>query len=287
MKYSLKEQYRKILNEEIASIKSKRTNFEEELYNISFDNNGEISSGKKIKVSDEYQERIKICNQFTVEPSNKVLEFIRKHEKVSPITNKKHGITIRKYVEELDLNGIVNRLNKYYRETIFWKPNTAKRIGRGEVSANLAFYTLVPGVPEYTEEHSEPDFVALKNKNNLDPKNYIVTENIFKYFVKFLEIDTTFRTPQEKLFEKAYLFSNNTSILKEYENLKSKLLEEKINSVLKNEDILSRLLQDQIVLHFFYREGMYQNKIKNDKVIYKAVSLLENEPKYYQILSGK
>lgn len=126
-----------------------------------------------------------------------------------------------------------------------------------------------------------------KNKNNLDPKNYIVTENIFKYFVKFLEIDTTFRTPQEKLFEKAYLFSNNTSILKEYENLKSKLLEEKINSVLKNEDILSRLLQDQIVLHFFYREGMYQNKIKNDKVIYKAVSLLENEPKYYQILSGK
>lgn len=126
-----------------------------------------------------------------------------------------------------------------------------------------------------------------KNKNNLDPKNYIVSKNIFKDFVKFLETDTTFRTPQEKLFEKAYLISNNTSILKEYENLRSKLLEEKINSVLKNEDILSRLLQDQIVLHSFYREGMYQNKIKNDKVIYKAVSLLENEPKYYQILSGK
>lgn len=164
MKYSLKNEYKKLLNEEIASIKSKSTGFEEKLYDIRFDRNKEnISFGTPHDVNDVDQSLVKICQQFTTEPANKILDFL-KIRKISSVTGKQHGPTLRKYVGDDDINKICARLNRYFKETIFWEPNTSKRTGRGEVSVNLAYYTLTDGVDEYNHaEHKEPDFVALRS----------------------------------------------------------------------------------------------------------------------------
>ena len=164
MKYSLKNEYKKLLNEEIASIKSKSTDYEEELYDIKFSSDGTISNGSKVSISDEYKDRISLCSLFTSEPSNKIMDFIKRIEKISSKTGKKHGITVRMYVGNMSLEDIVSRLNKYYTETIFWQP--INRIGRGEIATNIAFYTLTKGVPGYSSSHKEPDFVAARYPGN-------------------------------------------------------------------------------------------------------------------------
>jgi len=126
-----------------------------------------------------------------------------------------------------------------------------------------------------------------ENTNIADPENYVFTKTDFKKFTNYLVSYTTFVTPQEKMFEKAYLATENNAIAKEYQNLKNSLVEQKLSAIKKNEDILTNLLQEEILLKYYFKEGVYQNRIKKDEVISQAVNLLNNQPKYNQILSGK
>ena len=119
------------------------------------------------------------------------------------------------------------------------------------------------------------------------PKNYKFSNTDFKSFTSFLEKDTTFVTDQERLFKEAYLSSENSGISKEYEKIKEKLLEDKISEIAKNKDILSILLEEEVLEKYYYKEGVYVHHLKNDTTISEAVKLLKNEAAYKQILSGK
>ena len=126
-----------------------------------------------------------------------------------------------------------------------------------------------------------------QNKNIADSESFRFTKTDFKNFTKYLEKDTTFLTPQEKLFEDAYKSSQNSLISEEYASLKSKLVTQKLIAIKKNEDILTNLLKEEVLLKFYYKEGVYKNKLKKDETISEALNLLKNQQKYYQILSGK
>ena len=126
-----------------------------------------------------------------------------------------------------------------------------------------------------------------QNKNIADSKSFNFTKTDFKNFTKYLEKDTTFLTPQEKLFEEAYKSSKNSLISKEYASLKNKLIAQKLIAIKKNEDILTSLLQEEILLKYYYKEGVYENQLKNDETISESLTLLKNQQKYNQILSGK
>lgn len=126
-----------------------------------------------------------------------------------------------------------------------------------------------------------------KNPLKVDKDNYQFKTSDFKIFTSFLKTDTTFVTEQERLFKKAYLSSENKSITKEYEKITSKLFEDKVNQISKNQDIIIDILQDEILKKYYYKEDVYQHHLKNDKTISEAVQLLKNQDKYNQILSAK
>ena len=126
-----------------------------------------------------------------------------------------------------------------------------------------------------------------KNPQIADAENYHFSTADFKNFTQFLETDTTFVTEQESLFKKAYLISENKNIAKEYQKIKEKLVETKINEISKNEDVLEILLAAEILKKYYYQEGVYQHQLKNDQAILEAVKLLKNEDQYKRILSGK
>tara|TARA_Y100001970_G_scaffold66757_3_gene85182 strand:- start:12404 stop:14884 length:2481 start_codon:yes stop_codon:yes gene_type:complete len=211
MKYSLKNEYKKLLNEdqEIVSIKSPSKNYEEELYSVTFDSNEDIDSGIKIKTDQNTQDLLDVCSKFTLEPANKILDFINKKSSQS----QPEESFFRRYVEDLKLNDIVNILNKDFKETIFWQPNTNTKVGRGEVSVNLAFYTLLEGIEGYKHsEHKEPDFVALKRPGN---------NELIKYSVKsFTKANTLQKSPQSSAqgAQSGTNFSNNIiEVLKKFQ----------------------------------------------------------------------
>ena len=62
---------------------------------------------------------------------------------------------------------------------------------------------------------------------------------------------------------------------------------EGIAKITINQDIITKLLKDEILTKYYYKNGVYENHLKNDESIFEAVKLLNNQNKYEQILSAK
>jgi len=110
---------------------------------------------------------------------------------------------------------------------------------------------------------------------------------VFKQFVTYLKSDTTFVTKQESLFETAYKASLSKNISKEYEVIQQKLFEDKIAEISKNKDILKNALKEEILKRYYYQEGVYKYKLKNDLAVLKALNLLNNQDHYNALLSSE
>ena len=134
------------------------------------------------------------------------------------------------------------------------------------------------------------DFATLyfyENKILENLSDFKFKNSSFNKFVDYLKIDTTFVIPQESLFKKAFLSAKENNISRAYNEIIEKLAIYKINEISKNKDIILELIKSEIIERYFYKEGVYQYNLKNDKTISEALSLLKNEEKYSKILSGK
>ena len=66
-----------------------------------------------------------------------------------------------------------------------------------------------------------------------------------------------------------------------------KILKDKINEISKNKDLVENFLKEAVLKRYFYQEGVYKNKIKEDREVLEAVQLLKQSKRYLKILSGK
>ncbi|MDG1508253.1 MAG: S41 family peptidase [Flavobacteriaceae bacterium] len=118
--------------------------------------------------------------------------------------------------------------------------------------------------------------------------DFSLSSSDFKSFLNYLTLsDTVFLTTQERLFLDAYNSSGETTfIAKEFQQLKKKLLQEKISKISKNQDYLSEIIKDEILIRYYYKNGSYLNKLKKDTVILEAVKFLKNKSLYAKVLKG-
>ena len=114
-----------------------------------------------------------------------------------------------------------------------------------------------------------------------------IPSTLFKDFIQYLEKDTTFVTQQEKLFKEAFNFAKNQNISKEFSKIQEKLYKQKVDEISKNKEEIEEEIIDEIILKYFYKEGVFIDDLKNDKTIIEAVKLLKNIKEYNRILSSK
>ena len=114
-----------------------------------------------------------------------------------------------------------------------------------------------------------------------------IPSTLFKDFIQYLEKDTTFVTQQEKLFKEAFNFTKNQNISKEFSKIQEKLYKQKVDEISKNKEEIEEEIIDEIILKYFYKEGVLIDYLKNDKTIIEAVKLLKNIKEYNRILSSK
>ena len=126
-----------------------------------------------------------------------------------------------------------------------------------------------------------------QNKTIKSIEDFSFSDSDFKKFQNYLKTDTIFVTKQEKLFKKAYKSLENNTISKEYQQIKTKLIKDKLNEISKNKDLLISELKEEILTRYYYKEGVYLHNLKNDNVIFEAVNLLKNQEKYKEILGNK
>ena len=81
--------------------------------------------------------------------------------------------------------------------------------------------------------------------------------------------------------------SKDVNLSSEFKKIQEKLFKNKIAEISENKDVWEILLKEEIIKRYFYKEGLYSYKLKNDETVLKAVELLNNKEKYQKILSSK
>lgn len=126
-----------------------------------------------------------------------------------------------------------------------------------------------------------------QNKEISNEAEFELKDTDFKKFTNYLKTETTFVTKQERLFKEAFKVAKTKNISKEYQKIQAKLFDDKIENISKNKDIINKILKEEILTRYYYKEGVFKHNLKNDLVIQEAVKLLKNQDKYKQLLSAK
>ncbi len=110
----------------------------------------------------------------------------------------------------------------------------------------------------------------------------------FTNFIKDKEYDYT--TKSEKALEDLKKNSEDEKYFEdlknEYQALKSKLTHNKHDDVEKNREEIVNMLQQEIVLRYYYQKGRIEASFNRDEEIKKAVEVLNSPSVYASILNG-
>ena len=110
--------------------------------------------------------------------------------------------------------------------------------------------------------------------------------NDFKGFLKREKIsfDTETEVALKKTLEKAKKEKIDETITKEYETLLTAVQKSEDVLMDKNQKEIKRLLVDELIKRYQYKQGLYQYYTKNNLEISKASSILANATEYSKIL---
>ena len=116
--------------------------------------------------------------------------------------------------------------------------------------------------------------------------DYSFSPTDFKNFLNYIQTtDTIFKTTQENLFLKAFNSIKDSKLLdKKNKEIREILLKEKISQITNDQAYLSQIIKNEILIKYYYKKGLFQNKLTKDKVILEAVKILKNKNKYAKIL---
>jgi carboxyl-terminal processing protease len=115
------------------------------------------------------------------------------------------------------------------------------------------------------------------------------TDSDFQEFLRFLKQNNfSYETETEKEFAKALRRSEddnlNNDITSSYNQLMSAIDSAKDKAVSSKKSEIMSLISDEILKRYFYREGLYDYQVIYNPEIREAISVLNDEKRYYGIL---
>jgi len=120
------------------------------------------------------------------------------------------------------------------------------------------------------------------NQFEVEPSIY----NTFKTYLK--NHNSEFETTAEKEFSKSLKIAEKEGYNKEiesaYNTFKAAVVSKKIQQLDENKHEIVNYLTEEIIKRYYYREGVYQQKLAFDSLIVEATTLLNNNKEYHSIL---
>jgi carboxyl-terminal processing protease len=127
-----------------------------------------------------------------------------------------------------------------------------------------------------------------KNQS-LASKTPTITDADFLDFKAFLKrektsIDSETELALKSTLEKAKRENIDQTIVAEYQQLLAAVQKAQVTQLDKNQKEIKKLIQDELIKRYQYKEGLYQFYTKNNTEIIKATTLLSNSIEYQKIL---
>ena len=124
-----------------------------------------------------------------------------------------------------------------------------------------------------------------------DPVNYEFSDADFGDFKAYLKTsDFNYKTDTEQELEELLITAQSEGfqqdILDSYKQISSEIDKSKAEDLDNKKEEIKSVLQDQIIKHYFYQEGLYQNHVANSQEIKKAREVLNNPGQYAKILQN-
>lgn len=131
-----------------------------------------------------------------------------------------------------------------------------------------------------------------QNEKIASPREFEITEKTYNDFKAFVEgKNFTYKTKAEKDIEKL----EKTFKEEEYagdlqdalKQMRQKLEESKDYDLNKHKDEVKRLLREEIIQRYYFKQGVIESSFIYDEDIKAAIEVLNDKAKYDKILSGK
>ncbi|MFT7330185.1 MAG: carboxyl-terminal processing protease [Roseivirga sp.] len=128
-----------------------------------------------------------------------------------------------------------------------------------------------------------------KNPSISDAESFKLNENDYNSFKNYLKTNLDkFQLSIEKSFEKVIKKAekDNLNIETQYNSLLAALQVEKLKAIEVHKEEVMNKLSDEIVKRYYFKEGMYQNKLVFDKTIKGAMKIIQNKNEFDKILTN-
>ncbi len=128
-----------------------------------------------------------------------------------------------------------------------------------------------------------------KNPSIAPADKFTMGDEVYTDFMKYIkDHNDTFKTKSDKEFDKAFKEAEKEGFGKQialdFTSFKAIITEKKIEELAKNKAEIMEHLTEEIVKRYYFREGVYQQKMAFDPAIVNATTLLHNEKRYHKIL---
>ncbi len=130
-------------------------------------------------------------------------------------------------------------------------------------------------------------FYYSHNFKNLDDFNF--SDGDYGNFKSFLKTSGfQYKTATEQALEKVYLSAEKdnleSNIDKAYSTLSKNIDDAKKEQLDSKEPEISKLIIDELVKRYFYRDGLYTYQLKNNEEIHQAINVLQDSALYAKTL---
>ena len=123
-------------------------------------------------------------------------------------------------------------------------------------------------------------------------QNFVFQEDNYQEFIRYLKQDNnSFKTKTENRFEQSFETAEKENlsegIIDSYQEVLQGIQKQKIEDLSPNQEEIKQELTNEILHRYYYIKGVYQYQIVHNKSILKAVSILNNNTEYNNILKNE
>lgn len=127
------------------------------------------------------------------------------------------------------------------------------------------------------------------NQNIPKANQFQLSKEVFTKLKKYINANAdAFETASEKKFSSAIKLAKKDGfgegVKDSYEDFMASIENEKLEQLEQNKEEIINRLTEEIVKRYYYREGVYEQRLAFDASIVKATNLLHNDKKYQNIL---
>lgn len=213
-------------------------------------------------------------------------------------------ITISKYytpsgrcIQELDYTNTDEKGNvpKFTKSTETYKTEKGRTVyGGGGIFPDVEIEKPTTTITTETLLNSDAFFnfatqYFYENPTISEPSKFKLTDADYASFKNYLSknqaaFETKTETEFNKALETASAENLNGNLSKGYAEIFAAIQSEKMKEMDRNKEEIINNLSEEIIKRYYYAEGVYQQKAIFDKVILKAVEILNNEKEYHKII---